>query len=70
MPQPFEKVDARLTLRVLKRLKLDLRAVLAEAALGYTATEIAVGFRKTHTRRWDGSTAAEGGFAKRSAAGA
>ncbi|WP_437720819.1 RNA polymerase sigma factor [Sorangium sp. So ce861] len=50
MPPPFEQVDARLTLRVLQRLKPDLRAVLAEAALGYTATEIAVELRKNpHT---------------------
>ncbi|WP_437934235.1 hypothetical protein [Sorangium sp. So ce341] len=50
MLPPFEQVDARLTLRVLKRLKRALRAVLAEAALGYTTTEITVEFRKNpHT---------------------
>ncbi|WP_187345678.1 hypothetical protein [Sorangium cellulosum] len=54
----------------MKRLKLDLRAVLAEAVLGYTATELALNFARTHTGRMDESTAAEGGFEKRSAAGA
>ncbi|WP_437304405.1 RNA polymerase sigma factor [Sorangium sp. So ce388] len=40
-PSPFGQVEARMALRCLERLKPELRAVLASAALGYTAEEIA-----------------------------
>ncbi|WP_438004662.1 RNA polymerase sigma factor [Sorangium sp. So ce321] len=40
-PSPFGQVEARLALRGLERLKPELRAVLARAALGHTAEEIA-----------------------------
>ncbi|HTN91391.1 MAG TPA: sigma-70 family RNA polymerase sigma factor [Sorangium sp.] len=40
-PSPFGQVEARMALRRLERLEPELRAVLAGAAVGYTAAEIA-----------------------------
>ncbi|WP_237245726.1 MULTISPECIES: RNA polymerase sigma factor [Sorangium] len=40
-PSPFGQVEARLSLRCIERLKPELRDILADSALGYTAEEIA-----------------------------
>ncbi|WP_437338481.1 RNA polymerase sigma factor [Sorangium sp. So ce394] len=40
-PPPFGQVEARLSLRCMERLKPEVREVLADSALGYTAEEIA-----------------------------
>ncbi|WP_437815123.1 RNA polymerase sigma factor [Sorangium sp. So ce1078] len=48
MPPPFERVEARLSLRDLELIDAALRDVVAESAFGYTAAEIAAGRGQSH----------------------